>query len=58
MTRPWHIRIIGIGARAFVRPETLWDRLTLLARGWLPFNLGGWWSKPYPTGYRVRALLK
>ena len=45
MTRPWHIRIIGIGARAFVRPETLWDRLTLLARGWLPFNLGGWWSK-------------
>ena len=44
MSKPWHIRIVGIGARAFVRPDTFLDRTILLTRGWRPFNLGGWWS--------------
>jgi len=45
MTKPWHIRIVGIGARAFVRPDGVLDSIVLLLRGWRPFNLGNWWSK-------------
>ena len=45
MTKPWHIRIVGIGARAFVRPDSYCDRVLLLLRGWSPFDAGGWWSK-------------
>jgi len=47
MTKPFHIRIHGI-ARAFVVPETMWERVVLYFRGWrkLPFG-PTWGSKLY-----------
>jgi hypothetical protein len=44
MQKPWHIR--GDYSRAFVSPETWWDRILLRLRGWEEFWNYRLWSKP------------
>jgi hypothetical protein len=55
--KPWHICIVDYNkskttrSRAFVKPETIRERIILYFRGWRPFSsicvsYGLWWSKP------------
>ena len=54
--RPWHMHFRAFGcSRAFAKPSGSLSALAMYLRGWRPFHLGGWWSKPSRALARAEA---